>query len=641
MVKKNIYGYDFLITFKLIPPVKEWKLENRKVENKVVKEKYSEDNYYLDTELTFNEHITVISFCLRRKNKEEFLVEENKIQCNIPNIGVHRIWTPSLIEELGQKQIVALPWFLDDKVASHRSMPLICIMDRIGKVKFALGFIDQRIETSLSSRVYKEPDYTFFDTFVEIKRPFGGIKLKRARYQDAIFISKGLPWFDTVQEFVNCHDKIMGYSISKPPDYVYDPVWNTWSAGETIDDINEENVLANAEIASKLGFKNIIIDAGWFCETGKWYPEQCGDYVVNEQKFPDMRDLVKKLRKLGLRVILWCAPFVVGEESQARRIFRGSLIETEEVDDPVGRIKDVSFMSNFLCPRNPITQKHVPELVARIIKNYNLDGVKLDFIDFVPLLPCVAKHEHNFDSVGVAMDYCLRRIREEVDKVKPGALIEFRQQYANINNRAYANAFRAIDCPLDPDQNRMLCTFLRSFSKGVAVYTDYIWWHPKESLENIAKTIATAIMAGVPTFAVNLRNVPQEHLGIIKNWLKFYEQHREDLIYGNYIPVQSDSYFSTILINSGKRLYVELTPFSSSIVPLPQKAREILVLNCTDKDFIFVVFPQQDGIFEAEIYNQRFKKTKKITIQSKGGKLLLEAPVPQGGHVILTKVNNC
>lgn len=167
-----------------------------------------------------------------------------------------------------------------------------------------------------------------------------------------------------------------------------------------------------------------------------------------------------------------------------------------------------------------------------------------------------------------------------------------------------------------------------------------MWWHPKESLKNIAKSIATVIMAGVPTFAVNLCNAPQEHLEIIKNWLEFYEQHREDLIYGNYTPTQSDSYFSTIIINSGKRSYVELTPFSSSIVPLPQEIREFLVFNCTDKDFIFIVFPQQEGIFEGEIYNQKFKKTKKLTIQSKDGKLVLEALVPQGGHIVLTKMNN-
>jgi len=630
MIRKKIGEYDFLLEFRLSPCAEKWSLDSRGEKEGIVIEKYKSGDYTLKLELESNIDSYVLWFDLSREHGKQFIVEENKVISRISTVNVHRIWGPPLSESGGERNALFLPWFYENEVATHHCMPVLFTMDRTGRVVMAFGFIDQRLETIIKTSFPGLYDYEFSEIEAELKRPIKGVKV--SSYCDGIFVSSGMDWFNTMRKYTRTHDIKMRCSVPELPDYAYDPVWNTVKSGKVLDDVNEKNVFENAKIAAEQGFKTILIDAGWYCDTGKWHYTQCGDYIAHKEKFPEMKKFVHKLKKLGLRVILWCGPFMIGKESRSREDLEKSLIQLE--------VKNKKVPQDTLCPRNPFVQDHVAKLLARIITDYDVDGLKLDFIDSIPSALCVAEHEHNYESLGLAMDVCLRKIREAIDTACPGALIEYRTRYANINNRPYANLFRASDCPLDYDLNRKLCTVLRSFSEGVAVHVDPVLWHPQEEIRNIAKTMMTAILVGVPTVGMNLVEIPKDQLKLIERWIAFYKAHREDLSKGNYLPVQNDPQVSIIKIEREERTYILLCSSPTAEISLvANKIEDIHVFNCTNKGSLYVILPGITGRFKATIFDEWLNEKTKEYIESKEDKLIADLRIPQGGYAMLQRKN--
>lgn len=80
------------------------------------------------------------------------------------------------------------------------------------------------------------------------------------------------------------------------------PVWSTWVKYKS--NVNDTAVLKFAKDIVHFGFNNsqIEIDDNW---------EECyGSMTFNKKKFPDMKLLSKKLKRLGFRITLWRHPFV-------------------------------------------------------------------------------------------------------------------------------------------------------------------------------------------------------------------------------------------------------------------------------------------------------------------------------------------
>ncbi|XP_075235696.1 myogenesis-regulating glycosidase-like [Lycorma delicatula] len=80
------------------------------------------------------------------------------------------------------------------------------------------------------------------------------------------------------------------------------PVWSTWVHYKL--DVNETSVLQFANDIVQYGFNNsqIEIDDNW---------ETCyGSTKFNTSRFPDMKELSKKLKNLGFRITIWVHPFV-------------------------------------------------------------------------------------------------------------------------------------------------------------------------------------------------------------------------------------------------------------------------------------------------------------------------------------------
>ena len=187
-----------------------------------------------------------------------------------------------------------------------------------------------------------------------------------------------------------------------------------------------------------------------------------------------------------------------------------------------------------LSPRRAETRKVVGDLVERLIRDYGLDGLKIDFIDSI-VFDSLAAKDGDYQTLGQGLYDTLSSAVERALQVKPDILIEFRNKYANLASRRYGNLYRASDVPLNFALNRWQVTMLRLLVPDRAVHLDPALWHRDDADENVAVHLINAIST-VPMVSVELDRYPQSHLDLIRYWIGFYRTHRDTIIHGEFCP---------------------------------------------------------------------------------------------------------
>ncbi|MEN6583463.1 MAG: alpha-galactosidase [Armatimonadota bacterium] len=94
--------------------------------------------------------------------------------------------------------------------------------------------------------------------------------------------------------------------------------YNTWNYQERnryyngrpyLESMNLEHILAEIEVAHKIGIDVFVIDTGWYNKTGDW--------LVNLKRFPDaLQDVKRKLDEYNMRLGLWFNPIVAARTSK-------------------------------------------------------------------------------------------------------------------------------------------------------------------------------------------------------------------------------------------------------------------------------------------------------------------------------------
>ncbi len=94
-------------------------------------------------------------------------------------------------------------------------------------------------------------------------------------------------------------------------------LYNSWEA--TGFDVNEQNQVALAERAAKLGVERFVIDDGWFGER-KDDHAGLGDWYVNPHKFPHgLKPMIDRVHQLGMDFGIWVEPEMVNPDSDLYR----------------------------------------------------------------------------------------------------------------------------------------------------------------------------------------------------------------------------------------------------------------------------------------------------------------------------------
>ncbi|GAJ10981.1 unnamed protein product, partial [marine sediment metagenome] len=192
----------------------------------------------------------------------------------------------------------------------------------------------------------------------------------------------------------------------------------------------------------------------------------------------------------------------------------------------------------YPCLRNPEVQDKIVWAAKKIFQDYEVDGLWYDTLDGInPDLVCIGGHKHNYATLGESVDEILKRIRKTVNDINPNALLMFRRSHANINNKLYLTHLWPADSPFDYDKNRREVVVMKSYSSGVLTHACCTCWSPNEKDGVVAKHLASITLAGVPSISVDLTSIPQSHKQLIKGWFNFYNQHKEELMYGDFKPL--------------------------------------------------------------------------------------------------------
>lgn len=259
-------------------------------------------------------------------------------------------------------------------------------------------------------------------------------------------------------------------------------------------------------MASALGCRSVFIDDGWqeFGD-GRWYAG-CGDWTPDLAKFPDLRGTVAALHGQDVDVVLWIAPLLLGAQSAVYTRLH-----------PFAPLHSPGLRCDVLDPRRHEVRAHIAATCARLVRDYDLDGLKIDFLN-TAMVYAGTPSEGDIDDVGQAMVDLLRQVADAVDAVRPGTLIEFRQPYISPAVAPFADVIRADDCPADADQNRRSIVDLRLFADGQIVHSDPLMWDPTASADAAARQVLNAFF-GVPQLSMPLADLPEAHRTVVAELL--------------------------------------------------------------------------------------------------------------------------
>lgn len=385
-------------------------------------------------------------------------------------------------------------------------------------------------------------------------------------------------WGKTIQDGVKWMMEEKGLQALEAPEAAFEPLYSTWY--QFHQNVTDKAVAEECKLAAELGMKTVILDDGWQTEDGNRGYAFCGDWKPTPKKFPDMASHVAAVHKLGMKYMIWYSVPYVGFNSEAYAKFEGKYLYNEH-----------GMGCSVLDPRFPEIREHLVNLYVNALKDWNLDGFKLDFIDSFGLRgedPAVKDNYAGRDIMNVneAVNVLMKEVSSALKAIKPDILLEFRQQYIGPAIRQYGNMFRAADCPGNAKDNRMRIASLRLTSGTTAVHSDMIEWNLKETPENVGRAIINAIF-GVIQYSAMLRDIPQEHLEVMQKWIAFADEHRETLLQSEFRPHHPELGYPVIEAESDTERIVAVYQ-DNVVVEAAPRGKRLYILNASGSDSIAV-----------------------------------------------------
>ncbi len=499
--------------------------------------------------------------------------------------------------------------------------PVWCLHDIAGRNMLTFALADAINATELGARVIEEtacarchvtlfcaplPPLTTYRTTLRIDR-------------------RALPYSDVLGAVGDWWAAMPEHSPSAVPDAARLPMYSTWYSFHL--GITPEIIEAQCRLARELGMESVIVDDGWQTEDCTRGYAFCGDWEPAPGKFPDMRAHVERVHAIGMKYLLWFSVPFVGVHTRAHARFKDKFLDP----DPTGKRRWF-----VLDPRFPDVREYLIGIYERSLREFDLDGFKLDFVD------CFRDTEatrdalgdgRDHDSVADAADRLLTDVMARLRAIKPDIMIEFRQAYIGPVMRKYGNIFRVGDEPNNFAGNRVNSMLLRTLCGRTAVHSDMVMWHPDDTVESAAMQLVHALFT-VPQISVRLDAVPKAHLAMIRRHLAFWREHRDVLLDGRIAPLQPQHAYPAVVAETDTK--VAAAAYANGFVPLPELgARTLLVVNGTFEGRVVVELPATAGPRRIRIWNCTGECVSDATHELVAGLHSLAIP-PAGTAVLAT-----
>lgn len=429
-------------------------------------------------------------------------------------------------------------------------------------------------------------------------------------------------WADAVREASLWMREAAGCVAGPVPEAAYEPLYSTWY--QYHQEVYDHELEKECALAASLGIKTLIVDDGWQTDNNLRGYAFCGDWRLSSRRFPDMPAHVKRIQRTGLKYMMWYSVPFVGRHSDAYARFKDCILFTQkDFYDAPGDFYAV------LDPRFPEVREYLTGLYVKAVREWGLDGFKLDFIDSFrfgkdgdpALRDGYAGRDVKTVPEGVSL--LMTGIRDTLSRLNPDVLIEFRQKYVGPAITRFGNMFRVSDCPGDAQQNRIGICNLRVGAPGVAVHSDMIEWHPEETPGEVARNIQSALF-GVVQYSMVLAQLPEEHLEVVRCWLDFSRRHRGALLKGWFRPHHPEAGYPYVEAGDGTET-VKAVYQDGLVVPAAVSALPETVINASAEDGVTADFKARSS--RVRIYDCRGRLLQSKTFRSG----LRRVDIPSGG----------
>jgi len=348
-----------------------------------------------------------------------------------------------------------------------------------------------------------------------------------------------VPIYKALDELSSWWAGLEGSQPMPVPDDARKPYYSTWYAYHI--SIDAERLVHEAKLAKALGCSGVILDFGWQIPADQYVGAQFGQWELATDKFPDMAATVQAIHDMGMTMLVW---FSVPHINRANPLFEEM---TPYIIDP----EEEPYC--FLDPRFREVREFLVERYLRALREWNIDGFKLDFIDsYAKYLaerqsrPKLRINDaHDIADFDLALDTLLREVSARLTAAKPDILIEFRQNYTGPRMRAYGNIFRAMDCALGSHTNRFRTADIRMLAGSSAVHSDMFTWNGGESPEAAALQFIN-ILHAVPQISVKIADLSPDHYRMLKYYTGFWNEHRDALQFGEFKPLSPENLYPAI-----------------------------------------------------------------------------------------------
>lgn len=492
---------------------------------------------------------------------EEALPPRLRVAFTTPQLDAHHLWHSGSESKRG----INADWSGKYNSSLARNIPVYTFMNTNNRNRLTVATSEaiRKVDAQMGIREEGSHLHGIFRFFVEAEAPLSYYKTSIS------FDKRDIFWSEAVTEGVKWIESQNDFKVCTIPDAAFDPLYSSWY--QFHQQITDEAIEAECREAVKLGMKTIIVDDGWQTADNNRGYAYCGDWEVASVRIKDMAAHVKRVQDMGMKYMLWYSVPYVGPHSKNYKRFEGKYL----------RFSNGAYV---LDPRFPDVREHICSIYEKALREWNLDGFKLDFIDsfrFDREDPAVAENYAGRDikSVSEAVNVLMNGVTKRLQAIKPDILIEFRQRYIGPAIRQYGNMFRATDCPGDMLSNRMRIADLRLTSGTTAVHADMLEWNIAEKPEVAARHILSAIY-GVVQYSLMLRDIPQSHLDMVRHWIDFSQKHRQTLLHGDFRPYHPEHCFPVLEAESRSERIITLYQ-EGVVVNAGEADRDIYIINAS------------------------------------------------------------
>jgi alpha-galactosidase len=433
--------------------------------------------------------------------------------------------------------------------------------------------------------------------------------------------TRSIPFFQALRDVSDWWAGLPACTPSPVPDAARRPMYSTWYSFHQ--ELEAEALLRECELARELGCEAVVVDDGWQTMDRNRGYAYCGDW--EPERLPDMAGLVKQVHGLGMKLILWYSVPFVGLKSKTFQRFGGRYLAIDQ-----------RKQAALLDPRYPQVRAYLIDTYEAAVRNWDIDGFKLDFVDAFPELETTPQDhpsERDVDSVEEGADLLLAGVMTRLRELKPEIMIEFRQSYVGPLMRKYGNIFRVGDCPLDGIRNRTGAIDIRLLAGGTVTHSDMLMWHPDDSIESAALQFLNILFA-VPQISVRLDRLPAAQREMLRFWLRFWNEHRETLLDGELTPLHPELLYPAVIASTGSERII--AAYASIALPVdPEMPDRLFIVNATRSDRVLIESRRDAGAWQVSILDCRGNVSDDFSLRLKPG--VHSMTIPPAGLAMMTR----